>query len=177
MTQSLEGVDQDVAVDGGFLSADELLAGSVLRFEVEVPAHLLDASRNGAMVSAGKLRLRPLTVADLQLITRAAKANEGLVAALMVRTAVEQPRLTMAQIQAMPIGLLEFLLAEVNRVSGLAMPADTLEAAAAAPIARAAHLLARQFGWTPQQIGELTLGQILLHLQMLRDEGVAGESR
>ena len=30
--------------------------------------------------------------------------------------------------------------------------------------------LARAFGWTPQQIGELTLGQILLHLQMLREE-------
>ena len=177
MTQSLEGLDQDGEVDGGFLSADELLAGSLLRFEVDVPAHLVDPSRSGAAVSAGRLRLRPLTVADLQLITRAAKANEGLVAALMVRTAVEQPRLTMTQIQAMPIGLLEFLLAEVNRVSGLAMPADALEAAAAAPIARAAHLLARQFGWTPQQIGELTLGQILLHLQMLRDEGVAGESR
>mgnify|MGYP003373964481 CR=1 FL=1 len=126
---------------------------------------------------ADEVRLRPLTVADLQLITRAAKANDGLVAALMVRTAVEEPRLTMAQINAMPIGLLEFLLAEVNRVSGLAMPADSLEAAAAAPIARAAHLLARQFGWTPQQIGELTLGQILLHLQLLRDEGAAGDAR
>lgn len=156
------------------LSADELLAGSALRFELEVPAALVDPARTGL---AGQVRLRPLTVADLQLITRAAKANEGLVAALMVRTAVEEPRLTMAQINAMPIGLLEFLLAEVNRVSGLAMPADGLEAAAAAPIARAAHLLARQFGWTPQQIGELTLGQILLHLQLLRDEGAGGEPR
>ena len=48
---------------------------------------------------------------------------------------------------------------------------QALEEAAEQPIARAAHVLAREFGWTPQQIGELTLGQILLHLQMLR-EGV-----
>lgn len=172
--QALDQVEQGTAAGSGFLSADELLAGSALRFEVAVPAALVDPARAGL---AGQVRLRPLTVADLQLITRAAKANDGLVAALMVRTAVEEPRLTMAQINAMPIGLLEFLLAEVNRVSGLAMPADSLEAAAAAPIARAAHLLARQFGWTPQQIGELTLGQILLHLQLLRDEGAGGDAR
>jgi hypothetical protein len=174
MTQALDRGEQVSEAAEGFLSADELLAGSALRYEVEVPAQLVDPARGG---TAGRVRLRPLTVTDLQLITRAARANEGLVAALMVRTAVEQPRLTMAQINAMPIGLLDFLLAEVNRVSGLAMPADGLEAAAAAPIARAAHLLARQFGWTPQQIGELTLGQILLHLQLLRDEGAAGEQR
>lgn len=174
MAQALDSVELGSEAGSGFLSADELLAGSALRFEVAVPAGLVDPARSGV---AGQVRLRPLTVADLQLITRAAKSNEGLVAALMVRTAVEEPQLTMAQINGMPIGLLEFLLAEVNRVSGLAMPADGLEAAAAAPIARAAHLLARQFGWTPQQIGELTLGQILLHLQLLRDEGVGGAPR
>ena len=30
-----------------------------------------------------------------------------------------------------------------------------------------AHVLASRFGWTPQQLGEMTFGQILLHLQML----------
>jgi len=29
---------------------------------------------------------------------------------------------------------------------------------------------ADRFGWTPQQINELTLGQILLHLQMLNEK-------
>ncbi len=131
------------AAAAAFLRADELLAGSRLQYEVAVPAALVQA---GAAGTLGQVRLRPLTVADLQLITRAARANEGLVAALMVRAAVEEPQLTMAQVNAMPIGLMEFLLAEVNRVSGLAMAPQALEAAAAAPIARAAHLLARQFG-------------------------------
>ena len=81
--------------------------------------------------------------------------------------------MSVAQVNAMPIGLLEFLLAEVNRVSGLAVAPGALEHAAEHPIARAAHVLARRFGWTPQQIGELTLGQILLHLQMLGGEGQA----
>lgn len=150
-----------------FLSADELLAGSALSFEVTVPAGLIEPGRSGP---AGKLRLRPLTVRDLQLISRAAKDSDSLAGALMVHTAVQEPPLSLAQVNALPLGLMEFLLAEVNRVSGLALAPAALEAAAGAPIARAAHLLARRFGWTPQQIGELTLGQILLHLQMLRDE-------
>jgi hypothetical protein len=156
------------AVERGWLSADELLAGSALRYEIDVPAALVDPSK-----TAGRVRLRPLTVADLQLITRAARDNGSLVAALMVKSAVEQPVLTLAQINAMPVGLLEFLLAEVNRISGLAVAPGSLEHAAEHPIARAAGVLARRFGWTPAQIGELTLGQILLHLQMLGDEGVS----
>jgi hypothetical protein len=151
-----------------FLTADELLAGSALSFEVSVPAALIEPGRPGP---AGQIRLRPLTVRDLQLISRAAKDQDSLIGALMVHTAVEEPKLSLAQVNALPIGLMEFLLAEVNRVSGLAVAPASLEAAAEQPIARAAHVLARHFGWTPQQIGELTLGQILLHLQMLRDEG------
>lgn len=158
-----------------WLSADELLGGSALRFETEVPAALLGAAEAAGRAKApGRVRLRPLTVSDLQLITRAARDNGQLVAALMVKTAVEEPALSIGQVNAMPVGLLEFLLAEVNRISGLAVAPGLLERAAEQPIARAAHVLARRFGWTPQQIGELTLGQILLHLQMLGDEGAAG---
>jgi len=157
---------EDADVRAGWLTADELLAGSAVRFEVEVPPALVDPAR-----PAGKVRIRPLTVSDLQLITRAARDSGSLVAALMVKTAVEQPVLSLQQVNSMPVGLLEFLLGEVNRVSGLAVAPGSLEKAAEQPIARAAHVLARRFGWTPQQIGELTLGQILLHLQMLGGEG------
>ena len=51
-----------------YLTADELLAGGTLRHEVTVPAGLGDPAR-----ASGRVRLRPLTVADLQLITRAAR--------------------------------------------------------------------------------------------------------
>lgn len=165
----MERLAEADAPPAAYLTADELLAGGTLRYEVTVPAALADPARGG-----GRVRLRPLTVTDLQLISRAARENDGLIAALMVKTAVEEPKLGLAQVNAMPIGLLEFLLAEVNRVSGLAMPPAALEDAALQPIARAAHRLAQQFGWTPQQIGELTLGQILLHLQLLHDTEAAG---
>ena len=150
-----------------YLAADELLAGSAASFDIEVPAVLVEAGRSGL---AGRVQIRPLTVRDLQLISRAARDSDSLAGALMVHAALQTPALTLPQISALPLGLMQFLLAEVNRISGLAVAPAALEDAAEQPIARAAHVLARAFGWTPQQIGELTLGQILLHLQMLREE-------
>ena len=167
-TASQHSAAQHASTDTAFLSADELLAGAALSFEINVPAGLINPSRSGV---AGRLRLRPLTVRDLQLISRAARDSDSLTGALMVHTALDEPRLTLAQVNAMPVGLMEFVLAEVNRISGLATSPDAIEHAAEHPIARAAHVLAREFGWTPQQIGELTLGQILLHLQMLHEGG------
>jgi hypothetical protein len=151
------------------LSADELLAGADLTFELEVPATILtpgDWDGNGA---AGRVRLRPLTVAELQLLTRAAKENDQLFATLMVQRALVEPEMTVAQVARMHVGLVEFLLHHVNRISGITATAEELETVAEEPLARAAFVLAREFGWTPQQIGELTLGQVLLHLKMLKE--------
>ena len=150
-----------------FMTADELLAGAALSFDVAVPAALIEPGRLG---EAGQVRLRPLTVRDLQLVSRAARDNDALVGALMVHTALVEPALSVGQVNGLSAGLMEFLLGEVNRISGLAVEPTSLATAAEAPIARAAHVLAQRFGWTPEQVGALTLGQILLHLQMLRDD-------
>jgi hypothetical protein len=154
------------------LSADELLAGSALTFEIDVPAQVLSPGENGADTANGPartMRLRPLTVHDLQLIARAAKENGDLVATLMVQQALVEPAMTVSQVAAMHIGLMQFLLHHVNRISGIATPADHLLAAVDAPLAKATFILAREFGWTPQEMNELTLGQIALHLQMLKE--------
>lgn len=177
------------------LSAEELLAGSSLTFEVAVPPDLLhpggnagngaadpgavrdDAPASGrvAAPASGRgglqtVRLRPLTVADLQLVLRAAKESDTLVAALMVQRALVEPVLSVVQVAGLQVGLLEFLFAEVNRISGIGTTEGELRTAVEAPLAKAAHVLAREFGWTPPQVSELTLGQILVHLQMLQGE-------
>lgn len=157
------------------LSAEELLAGSELEYEVEVPGELVRP--NGGSRDAGDpdtVRLRPLTVRDLTLVTRAARENDELVATLMVQRALVEPALSVAEVARMPVGLVEFLLDQVNRLSGIATPAEEIEEAATAPLARAAHLLAQEFGWTPQQVSDMTLGQILLHLGMLDDDRKVG---
>lgn len=149
------------------LSAEDLLAGSSLTYEIEVPAAVLRAEGNGKV--PGTVRLRPLSVKDLQLISRAAKENNDLMASLMVQRALEEPALTVAQVSSLHVGLVQFLLDRVNEISGITATSEELAAAAEEPFARAAFLLAREYGWTPAEINDLTLGQVLLHLKMLRE--------
>jgi hypothetical protein len=113
------------------------------------------------------VRLRPLTVRDLQLISRAAKESDSITATLMVQRALVEPEMSVAQASTMHVGLVQFLLQEVNRISGIATTSEQLSTAVEAPLAKAAFVLAQEFGWTPQQVNELTLGQVLLHLRML----------
>lgn len=158
------------------LSAEELLAGSTLTYEVTVPPAVLSPTGApddaGADAALATVRIRPLTVADLQLVTRAARETDALMATLMVQRALIEPALTVPQVAALHVGMLEFLLAEVMRVSGMGVTEPELRTAVEAPLARAAHVLAREFGWTPPQVSELTLGQILVHLQMLDQQEV-----
>jgi hypothetical protein len=157
------------------LSTEALLAGGSVSFEVEVPAAVLqpaaEAETNGTPESGGTrtVRIRPLTVHDLQLISRAASENETLIGALMVQRALVEPELSVAEVTAAHVGLVQFLLHRVNEISGITVTADELAAAAQAPLAKAALILSREFGWTPDEVASLTVGQMLLHLQMLAE--------
>lgn len=151
------------------LSADELLAGGGLTFTVEVPPHILQPG--GALQNAaGSVQLRPLTVKDLQRISRAAKDSDNLTATLMVQAALVEPALSVQQVAALHVGLVDFLLEQVNRISGIASTPEDIGQAASDPLAKAAFILAREFGWTPQDINNLTLGQVVLHLEMLKQQ-------
>ena len=157
------------------LSAEELLAGSSLTYEIEVPAQVLSptesvANGDGNTSAGRKVRLRPLNVRDLQLIARAAKENDTLVATLMVQRALVEPEMSIPQVSTMHAGLVQYLLEQVNHISGITASAASLSAASEAPLTKAAFVLAKAFGWTPQQVSELTLGQVLLHLRMLQEK-------
>jgi hypothetical protein len=158
------------------LTADELLAGSGLTFEVQLPAEVLrpewEEEADGRS-ERGSVRLRPLTVHDLQLIANASEEDEALVGTLMVQRALVEPEMTVAQVAAAHVGLVQYLLHEVNRVSGIAASEDELARGVREPLARAAFVLEREFGWTPEQVSELTVGQMLLHLQMLGERPAA----
>ena len=71
----------------------------------------------------------------------------------------------------MHAGLVQFLLREVNRLSGLDLGADEIESLVRAPLARACFVLAREFGWTPDECASLTMGQIMLYVAMLGRRG------
>lgn len=153
------------------LTAEELLAGSDLHHTVLIPLELLHPGSEG-QPPPGELPaviLRPLTVRDLQLILKAARQDDWLLSALMVQRALVEPELSQNQIAALPAGLLRYLADQVNRLSGIGFSEDTVEHLVQAPLARACFILAREFGWTPEQVSAMTMGQILLYLQMLGD--------
>ena len=144
------------------LSAQDLLAGSQLVHTIAVPGALL---RPGdAHAPDGELRLRPLSVGAMAVISRAAREDPALVPLLMLRESLVEPALTLEQLRQLHVGLVHFLVGEVNRASGLSTEGEAFDAALRSPAARAHLLLARHFGWTPEQVAQLTPGQVMVYL-------------
>jgi hypothetical protein len=148
------------------LSAEDLLQGAEVETEVEIPENLLPGDAPDRRV-----RLKPLVVRDLRLIARAARDNEDLTGALMVRQALTDPVLSLDQLGALPVGLLQFLLREVNRISGISASENEVLDALQDPLVKASLLLSRELGWTPEEVGRLTLGETMLHVAALRGKG------
>ncbi|HEX6285815.1 MAG TPA: hypothetical protein VFZ71_13105, partial [Pyrinomonadaceae bacterium] len=82
-----------------FITAEELLAGREMTFEVEIPAEILRPSLDNGHTNGGsgslakKIQLRPLTVKDVQLIAKGAKDDEVLTSVLMIQKSVVEPAL------------------------------------------------------------------------------------
>jgi hypothetical protein len=150
------------------LTAEELLAGSALTHEVEIPAELLAANGHAP---AASVVLRPLTVRDLQRIAKASTNDEVLSATLMIQQATVSPALKVEQVSQLPAGLARFLVERINELSGINTPRDELGELVQAPLARACFVLAKQFGWTPEEVSGMTIGQILLFLEMAKGGG------
>ncbi len=149
------------------ITVEQVLAGAALTHEVTLPADLggQDAS----------VRVRPLTVRDLQRIGKAAREDDGISAALMIHHALVEPALKIEQVLDLPAGLARFLLDRINGISGINTPQDELAELVQAPLAKACFVLAKEFGWTPEQVSGMTIGQILLYLEMSRRSGNGGE--
>ena len=154
------------------LTAEDLLAGGSVNHTVQLSPGLLRPGANGG--PGGEVVLRPLRVHDVERVVRAAKEQRVLTSVLMVQQSLVQPKLTVDQVAELPAGLVQALLDRVNAISGLAVAEDDLERAVKAPLARACFVLAREFGWTPAECAELTVGQVLLYLEMLARDGEGG---
>lgn len=162
------------------LKAEDLLAGSKAFYDVEVPPAVLSPDTSLEQVNSGCVRLRPLSVATLTLISRAARDNPELVPLLMVKEALVEPVLSLDQVRQLHLGLVYFLVAQVNRISGLSADGQVLTEALESPLGRTHLLLARHFGWTPDQVGQLTPGQVAVYLAgveklMQMDSAVAAQ--
>ena len=151
------------------LSAEDLLLAGSATHRIAVPARVLDPDAS-ADTPAGEVVLRPLRLAELARIAKAARDDGHLTGVLMVQQAMVEPALSVEQANRLHAGLVQYLLLEVNRISGLAVSADELEQAVQAPLAKACFTLAREFGWTAEQCAKLSVGQVLLYLEMAARE-------
>ena len=157
------------------LTADALLASGAATHAVRIPLSLLrgqaaNADGTGDQGSAGEVTLRPLLVRDVDRVVRASREQRVLASVLMVQQALVAPKMSVEQVGDLPAGVVQFLADRVNAISGLSMNEDELEQAVRAPLARACFILAREFGWTPAECSELTVGQVLLYLEMIARE-------
>lgn len=146
------------------LTADDLLVGSKALHDVEIPAAVLTPAADSGALRSGCVRMRPLNIAVLMLISRAARDDASLIPLLMIKEAVVEPALTLDQIRQMHVGLVHFLVGQINRISGLDATGATLDEAVDSPLGRTHILLARHFGWTPEQVSQLTPGQVAVYL-------------
>lgn len=150
------------------ITPEELLAGKEVTYDIEVPVSVLANGEERPQNSGEKkIRLRPLTIKDVQLIAKAAQDDEVLTSVLMIHRAVVEPKLKQSEIGEMPSGLVRFLVERINRISGLSAGEDELKEMAASPIVQMFFVLAKEFNWTPQQVKQMTVGQIIGYLELL----------
>ncbi len=153
-----------------FMTPEELMAGGKTSYEIEIPGEILQPMPNGEHApeqDGNKIKLRPLTVRDVQLIAKAAKDDEVLTSVLMIHKSVIEPQLKQKEVAEMHSGLVGFLVDRMNKISGLSTTEDEMQEIAGSPIVQAFFVLAKEFNWTPEQVREMTVGQILGYLEML----------
>jgi hypothetical protein len=100
------------------LTAEELLAGSTLTFDIAVPAHILRPGSEGGAETI--VRLRPLTLGTFLLIMKAGKDDSSLIPLLMIQEGLVEPKMSLPQIRQLHVGLISFLIGHIREISGLA---------------------------------------------------------
>jgi hypothetical protein len=144
------------------LDARDLLAGSAIIHDVRVPGEILKPGTQP--LEEGLVRMRPLDVATLTLVSRAAREDPSLIPLLMIKESLVEPVLELDQIRRMHAGLVYFLAERVNLISGLGREDEALEGTASSSLGQSHILLAKHFGWTPDQVSQLTPGQVAVYL-------------
>src|SRR4051812_6512136 len=157
-------MDATAVASERWLSAEDLLGPSTLTHTVEVPEAILRPGAGPGAEGPGRVRLRPLTIGTLGSISRASREDARLVPLLLIKESLVEPALSVDRIRELHVGLVQFLVSRINEISGLTADGELAEAAASSPAGQMHLLLARHFGWTPEQVAQLTPAQVAIYL-------------
>ncbi len=154
-----------------FLTAEELLGGAAITQEIIIPPEILKREDGSNDSGYNKIVIRPLTLKDIQELSRATKEDKTLVSSFMIHRALVNPRLSLAQAMSLHGGLAEFLVESINIISGLKTDRDMISDLVQSPLVKVCFIMAKEFGWTPMEVSEMTMGQVLLYLETLNQNG------
>ena len=144
------------------LAATDLLMGSQVVHRIEVPPEILRPGDPEA--TPGTVQIRPLNLSTMTLISRAAREDSSLVPLLTIKEALVEPALSLDQVRQMHVGLVHYLVGRINGVSGLSEDGSAIATALNSSLGHTHLLLAKHFGWTPEQVSQLTPGQVAVYL-------------
>jgi hypothetical protein len=83
---------------------------------------------------------------------------------LLVKESMVEPTMSLDELRRLHAGLIHFLVSKVNTISGLSPSGDVLDDAVRSPAGHVHVLLAKHFGWSPEQVARLTPGQVAVYL-------------
>ncbi len=97
------------------LTVEDLLSGAETVHSIAIPADLLGEKAK----AGGQVQVRPLSIGAFQTIMKAAKDDPALIPLLMIKECLTEPKLSIQQVRELPVGLVEFLVAQIRILSGL----------------------------------------------------------
>jgi hypothetical protein len=100
------------------LTAEELLAGTSVTYDVVIPQTLLGSNAETAG-NPRTIKIKPLSMGVFQLIMRGAREEPEMIPVLMVKEGLAEPKLSVAQIKSLPVGLVEFMVDHIRELSGM----------------------------------------------------------
>jgi hypothetical protein len=101
------------------LSPEDLLAGAASTYQITIPGDVMRPGDSGAGGKELVVTLKPLTIGTFQLIMKAAKNDASLIPLLMIKESLTAPTMSLEQVKAMHLGLVNFLIARIREISGL----------------------------------------------------------
>ncbi len=142
---------------------------------VELPAELL-SSGEGVAAAPGQVVLAAASRCATCSGARARRPRaEGAGQRFDGAASAGFSKLTVDQVRSLPAGQCSTCSPGCTGSAAWSSTRTSSENAVKAPVARACFVLAREFGWTPAECAELTLGQVLLYLEMLGRERENGD--
>jgi hypothetical protein len=84
-------------------------------YTVEIPETIIPLTDNRRTT----VKIKPLLVHTFQTILKASRDDHALVPLLIIKESVVEPEMNINQVRSMKVGLVNFLIGEIKKISGI----------------------------------------------------------